>query len=150
MSVSVIRSKLNTRLSAISAVGIVHDFKRLVMTWSDFETKFVESSKVNTWIIQRYNGSVYSWDQRNVGGVNPLRTFEVWGLLSLSDADESEKDFDDIVAAVEDDFSNNRILDTAFYKIEAITTSLDEYQFCGVLCNRCVLTLQIREHKEYV
>lgn len=149
MSISIIRSKINDRLEAISSVGIVHDYKRLVMNWSNFETKFVEDSKVNTWIIQRYNGSVFSWDQGNIGGINPLRVFQIWGLLGLKDSTGSEKDFDDIVADVEDDFSNNRILNGAAYKIEGVTTVLDEYEFCGVLCSRCTLTLQVRENIQY-
>lgn len=149
MSLTEIRTEIKTELESVSGVKNVHDYRRRVNDWSKIESEFKSGNLIHTWIM-KYMGSPFEFDTDSEGYL-ANRSFEIWGLYSLSDANASEKDFDDIVEAVEDHFANLRVLkNNGRYKIAGITTAMDEYSFVNVLCNRCIFTLEIQELQSYV
>ena len=149
MSVSNLRAAIKTELESISSLSsvTVHDYRRRVNEWSDIETDFKVTDKIHTWII-KYLGSVQEYDEE-LEGFQAIRTFELWGVYSFNDDNASEKSFDNIVEDVENELASTRILVTGRNRVMEINTTMDEYMFAGILCNRCILTLRVKEALAY-
>jgi hypothetical protein len=103
MSLALVRSKIKTKLEAISGVENVYDYKRFCNDWTTYQDLFIKDSKVNTWEIERI-----SFSANGHGAPNEVEdkthTFIIRGFYSMFDSLATEKTFQDIVEAIVSDF----------------------------------------------
>jgi hypothetical protein len=149
MSVAIIRNTIKSTFEGISSLsGItIHDYKRRVNEWSDIETEFKTNNMLHTWIIT-YDGSTYDFDT-TTEGYKANRKYTVWGLYGLNDSNSTEKTFDTITNNVENEFANLRVVGSGRNRLSGLTTTMDEFMFAGILCNRCLLTIEVEENQSY-
>lgn len=109
MSLSAIRTKIKTKLEAISGVENVYDYKRFCADWATYKELFIKSSKVNTWEIERR-----SFSRVGHGGSgdveDPTHLFIIRGFYSFYDTMETEKTFQDLVETICASFINDPTL----------------------------------------
>ena len=148
MSTSTIRVGIKSALEAVSGIENVHDYTRRVNSWAEIESEFEGATTVHAWVF-KYSGSVYSWDTTFEGKIADRR-FDIWGLYAINDTNASEKDFDDIIEAVELAFANDRIFTNGLTKINSLSVDIDEQMFAGILCHRAIVTLGVQERISYV
>ena len=147
MSLSSIRTKLKTKLEAISGVENVYDFKRYCNDWAAYKDLFVTDSKVNTWEIQRD-----TFSKTAHGGSGNVQDTEndivIRGFYSVYDAYASEKTFQDLVDTILESFLNDPTLGgTAEILHVPITGTFTIGRLGNVLCHIVEIKLTIKDRK---
>jgi len=98
MSLETVRTKLKTELEAISGMGVVHDYLRWSVNWKDYVDKFKSGGKINAaWLEVRSSVG----DREAITNAT-ARTwaFRLNMIMSLKDADATQKTFDSLVETV--------------------------------------------------
>lgn len=144
MSLATIRSKIKTKLEAISGVENVYDYKRYCNDWVTYKDLFVTDSKVNTWEIQRdtFSKTGHGGD----GNVHDTENdFVIRGFYSVYDAYGSEKVFQDLVETIIANFLNDATLGgTAEILHVPITGTFTIGRLGAVLCHIVEIRLLIK------
>jgi len=146
MSLSNTRAVLKSTLEGISSVGVVNDYRRRHIDWNEIASSFVVDDKINGWMFRQLANDG-SWGGRGITGfLMRKRTFQIWGLYSLKDADESGKTFEDIVEEVQNEIDAKRTLNNNVHLVEpSRLVNADEFVFSGVLCHRAEIHIIIEE-----
>ena len=147
MSLSTIRSKIKTKLEAISGIENVYDYHRYCNDWVTYKDLFVKDSKVNTWEISRDNfvktshgGNGYVMDTDN--------SFIVRGFYSAYDTLATEKTFQDLVEDIIETFMNDPTLGgTAEQLHYPITGTFSLNKLGDVLCHVVDIRMTIKDRK---
>ncbi len=109
MSLSIIRTKIKTKLEAIANVKSVYDFRRYCNDWAAYQDLFVKDDRVNTWEIERVSFEAHS--HGGYGNVeDKTHNFIIRGFYSVLDSLATEKTFQDIVEAIVSNFINDPTL----------------------------------------
>jgi hypothetical protein len=151
MSESAIRAQIYAILSGVTDIGKVYDYERWAADWTTFINFFKvtidEADQIRGWEIGRRSAK----EAQTVLGISSLsreRThlFVIRGYMGLSDADATEKIFNDLIEAVATAFRANKTLngsarDHDFIQAEVI----DMRTFGGVLCHYTELTIMVYE-----
>jgi hypothetical protein len=156
MSLATIRAQIKTIFAAVSGIGVVHDYVR----WTAERAKMQElfklegTDKLHGWVITRSKTPETIYSQG--GRTTRTHLFIIRGFYSVSDADESELIFQDLVEAICTAFrADDTLGGTAFsctptddapagvagIQVEAV----DYRMFAGVLCHYAELHLYAQE-----
>ena len=141
MSLSLIRTKIKTKLEAISGVEKVYDYKRFCADLATYKDLFIKDSKVNTWEIQRR-----SFERIGHGGSGDVQdvthAFIIRGFYSFYDSLATEKTFQDLVETICADFISDPTLGGVANIVNIPITGEFSMGFLGaVLCH--VINIEI-------
>ena len=153
MSHSTIRAAIAAILATLPGIGKVFVRERYAKTEKELRDLFLVGGKINGWHVRR----VGIWQTSPVLGRWVVTTqWEIRGVLSFSDADESELDFDSLIDAAQDAFRADLTLGGV-----VATTVLGEkdddpaglqlddsgpVMFAGVLCHGAKFSLFTRHY----
>jgi hypothetical protein len=142
MSLGAIRSYLKSLLSGVAGIGVVHDYERWAVQYSDLLNYYVKNSKLNGWAITRRSTEA-EWSAMPV--VDRTHQIEITGIYSLKDADASEKTFQDLIEAVDaavrfDHTLGGNCLVAGPLAVEVVEARM----FGSVLCHYCLLRLPVQ------
>ena len=145
MSLSLIRTKIKTKLEAISGVENVYDYKRFCADLATYKDLFIKDSKVNTWEIERK-----SFESNGIGASGEvedvIHTFIIRGFYSFYDELATEKTFQDLVETIRNSFITDPTLGGKAKVIHIPITGEFSMAFLGsVLCHRCEIEIIIEE-----
>lgn len=148
MAESTVRSAIYTFLSAVTNIGVVHDYERWATDWDTFiglfKTTIGTTPQIRGWEIRQTR--VTETDE------SPLaRAYKIKGYLGVSDATATEKTFVALIEAIAAKFRADQMLGTKgapvlghdFIQVELI----EERMFGSVLCHYCELALTCYEDK---
>ena len=143
-----IRTAIDTTLTGVTNIGVVHDFERYAKNMAEFralyEATIGGAKQIRGWMVRRLSRRAISPD---LGRTIVTNTWQIRGYLQLDDANASEKTFDNLVEAVVDAFKADETLggvvdciivdDVAGLQLE----DSGPVMFGGVLCHsaRCRL-----------
>lgn len=135
MSLSAIRTKIKTKLEAISGIENVYDYKRYCNDWATYQDLFVKDEKVNTWEIERLN--FVSTGHGASGEVeDKTHSFIIRGFYSLFDSLATEKTFQDLVDSITSDFITDPTLGGVANQVHyPITGEITKGRLGNVLCH---------------
>lgn len=153
MSQATIRSELDTILSAVSNIGVVHDYERFATEWSTlldlFKTTVGGVDQIRGWTIG-YNGkSAPGGDPQEFGNrwIESHR-FIVRGFIGLDDSAETEKTAaalaNSVTAAINGDadlYNPDTYYDTPPTEIRAFELR----KFGSVLCHYTEILVTVKE-----
>lgn len=145
----ILRAAIAAQLATVPGIGRVHDRERALSTDKALRELYSDStagSAINGWHIRR-TGRVEKGDFGHV-----LTTWELRGFRAISDADDSELAFDDVIDGVVDAWRENprmgvlMCLPSAEDGAPIIPELADSgpVMFCGVLCHHATLRLVTR------
>jgi len=145
MSLSSIRTKIKTKLEAISGVENVYDYKRYSSDLSTYKDLFIKDSKVNTWDIERKKFALVA--RGGSGSVEDnTHEFIIRGFYSVYEALTSEKTFQDLVETICSNFVNDPTLSgTAKIVHIPITGEFSTVMFGNVLCHLVQINIIIED-----
>lgn len=159
-STAQIRAAIKAKLEAVSGIGKVNDYERFAREQSRLKTLYVDqpgtaAARVKGWFVALRSTEEISPGN---GRYQVTHGWEIRGYMSLDDADESEKLFDDLIEAVRDAFRTDEDLGAL-----VSSTNLGEGDdqpgpsgvqleeklpvlFCDVLCHSARLKLFTRHY----
>ena len=145
MSLSLIRTKIKTKLEAISGVEKVYDYKRFCADLATYKDLFIKDSKVNTWEIQRR-----SFERIGHGGSGDVQdvthAFIILGFYSFYDSLATEKTFQDLVETICADFISDPTLGGVANIVNIPITGEFSMAFLGaVLCHVVNIEISITD-----
>ena len=152
MSLQKIQEQVKVILSAVTGVGIVHDYIR----WATDRVKFMAlfghtdgagKKRVNAWMITRDKTP-----SEVASNTHDLRShnFRIVGVYGHNDADESEVMFQQIIEDICTAFRTKYQLNGTANNTEPVQVEMVEYRtFAGMLCHYCELTLQADEYENW-
>lgn len=145
MSLSIIRTKIKTKLEAISTVKSVYDFRRYCNDWATYQDLFVKDDRVNTWEIERVSFSAVG--HGGSGDVeDKTHNFIIRGFYSVLDSLATEKTFQDIVESIVSDFINDPTLGGTAKQVHyPITGELRIGKLGSVLCHIAELHFSVTD-----
>jgi len=135
MSLGIIRTKIKTKLEAITDIKNVYDYKRYCNDWATYQDLFVKDDKVNTWEIERT--SFAATGHGGNGNVeDKTHNFIIRGFYSVLDSLATEKTFQDIVEAIVSDFIDDPTLGGTAKQVHyPITGELRIGKLGNVMCH---------------
>jgi len=144
------RDAIQSMLSGINGIGIVHNYERYAKREADFQAfyKDTTNNRILGWNFSRVSTAELDLDN---GGVRRVYTWRIRGFMSIDDADASERTFQELIETICSTFRTNPTLglqDTetknlaqedgpAGIQVDAV----EPVMFAGVLCHRATLTL---------
>lgn len=155
MSQATIRSRLDTIVSAVSNIGVVHDYERFSSDMTAFMTLFKTTisgtDQIRGWTIG-YNGYSTPDDDefpREFGHrFIRLKRFKIRGYQGLDDSAETEKTFaalvEDVCSAIDGDATLND-KDTYYLADYCVVPVFDLRIFGSVLCHYCEIDVNVAE-----
>jgi len=134
MAYADILARLKTDVEAVSGIGKVYDYRRLVKKDQVRSERFVDSTgKFHFWEISREDGAGSS-DYNTLVVKRDLWSIEGW--YALDDSAESEKTFQAVVNDVVDALNQDRLLNDTGYIVEPIETPEFNHEMkADVLCH---------------
>ncbi len=143
MSDATIRANIKTLMLAVTGIGKVHDYKRMI----------ADEAKLREQFQQAVNQPLHGWEITRES-VNPLTRmagdkykathgYLILGHYAIKDSTASEKLFNLVVDAVVQKFIDNRLANTEGHSLPA--TTIKEWEFAGVLCHRAEVRLSVTE-----
>jgi len=146
MSYAMIVAEIQQRLSSVENIGTIHQYLRWTRDEVEFRTRFLdgENNRLAGWEITRIN--VEDIQDTNIANT-VVHLFQLKGYLALSDTEESELLFqqiiDDICAQFrpQDSLASNCELNRPVQFVR-----IDHLQFGGVLCHYAEATIEVQEH----
>lgn len=148
MSLSTIRDRIKTVLSAVTDVGTkVYDYERWAKDWNAYLSLFKANGLIKGWTITRA-----ATPETNETPTTNMRThtFIIRGYYSLDDSAATEKTFQDLIESIATAFRTDPTLNgTAFdcgpLQVDIVGTVI----FGAVLCHFCELKLLIQEKEQW-
>ncbi|MBN1535194.1 MAG: hypothetical protein JW908_00575 [Anaerolineales bacterium] len=150
-----LRARLKTVISAVSNIGVVHDYERWLEEWGDllklFKSTIGGIDQLRGWIITLTN-----WSEQIVGfqgggdGDTVLvnYTYKIRGFMGVDDSAATEKTMTALALAVSGAIKADTTL-AAYHltdDIPTVATGLVEYRtFCGVLCHYVEIIVNLQE-----
>lgn len=148
MALSDVREQIRTILSAVSGIGVIHEYQR----WVKDERKLKEigqdgNGKINLWMIIRKStvekAKTYGQNDRTF-------VFTIKGIYAVEDDKGTELIFQDLIenicAAFRSNYRLNSTVQSTYTdvgplsKLGGVQVDLVDYRsFCGVLCHYCEL-----------
>ena len=99
--VAIIRNAIIAKLNEVEGIGLVHGYERYAVEERAFKALYMAEGKLLGWFVRRegvvekpLNGTVGDEETRWI----------IRGFMGLSDADQSELVFDDLIDAIRDAF----------------------------------------------
>lgn len=144
-----IRAAIVAEMSAITGIGIVHDYERYAAREGDFRTLYLYDlgageKQIRGWYVRR-RSTVQT--REVMGSHEDIHQWLIRGFMAIDDAAASEKAFDTLIEAVRERFRVNNNLGgviNSIYSPEGKGVELAESQpvlFGGVLCHSARLHL---------
>lgn len=153
MSYQAIRDALESRLQAISSVGVVHAWPRLVRETpqsSEFQGSLVESGKLNVWMISRTGVRDRQAEDRDnrqirVHEIN-IDVFWAWDDTGVKGT-TSDTLFQNALEAVLDDIrTGDRTLGGAANTMSlGRVSTIEPVRYLSTLCHHAVIQLEVEE-----
>lgn len=145
----ILRAAIAAQLATVPGIGRVHDRERALASDKSLRDLYSDgsgNSPINGWHIRR-TGRVEKGDFGQV-----LTTWEMRGFRAISDADDSELAFDDVIDGITEAWRDNprmgvlACLASAEDGAPIIPELADSgpVMFCGVLCHHATLRLVTR------
>ena len=151
MSFTTIRANIITQLEAVTpSIGNIYDFKRHITTWEKYFSEFAKSGKIQAWEVTRVGVEHGVEDVQGQSGTEALffdrHLFLITGYVSLDDAAESEKDFQDTIELIRIRFRQNNLLGGTIVRHSDLQVpTIDYLTFGGVLVHFTEMTLETEE-----
>lgn len=132
-------------------IGVVHDYERWAVNWSDLLGHYQTYGKLNGWAISR-KATPAEWSAMPMA--ERVHTFQITGIYSLQDATASEKTFQDLIEAISDTVNRALVADPslggACLTASPLAVKTVEPRLFGeVLCHYCELILTVTEQELY-
>lgn len=148
-----IRTAIASMLSAIPNIGRVHTYERYAKAEKDFRAVYAQAAQVRGWNVRRKG----IWQSSPALGRWVVTCqWEIRGLMSISDAEASELEFDSLIDLAQEAFRNDEtVLGTVSTTVlgeaadDPAGLQLVESEpalFCGVLCHSARLSLFTRHY----
>ena len=135
---------IQTIMLAIPDIGQVHSYIRFVTTEAGVIDKFQDpdnAGKIKAWTITRASTAS---DDRTTGGNRDIHSIVIRGWASLVDANDSERDFQNLVELVRQTFKTNRKLNgTAYFSRPMQATTVMSGAIGGFVVHYCELLLAV-------
>lgn len=153
-----IRAAIKAKLAGVANIGVVHDYERFAARENDFQAlyKDVPSGRLLGWNFSRASTAELDLNNREV---RRIHSWSIRGLMSMDDADASEKLFDTLVESVATAFradptlgglcDANKNLDQDFGPSGIQIDATEPVMFAGILCHRARLTLITETTESY-
>ena len=140
MGFATFRDEVKTTLEAVTGIGRVYDFIRLINHWEEFKQDAVADGRINVWEITRLTlEEELEAPQGQVGVEACFRDahlIAIIGHFSVKDEDESEKTFQDLIDAIVVAFrQNNTLGQTTLIPQQPQVPSIGHEMFASVLCH---------------
>ena len=156
MSLSTVRAQIASILEDnVSGIGEIHEFERYSREWSDYKDKFKPNDQHRINFVQilrpsfsrEVNASSGNTTATNSHGVERVtHNFLLKGAYSLRDADESEKDCQDLIESICQQFRNRPTLGGYAEVVQnPIIGRIYNGMFGNVLCHIYEIEVSIRE-----
>jgi len=143
MAYAAIRDYIKAQLLAVTNMGQVHDYLRLVNTWAKLEEYFTKNNRLNVWAIVRGDTRT-AWQGGNI--LIKRHTIHLVGLYGLRDDAATEKTFLTLVDAVMEKFQEDHNLgDNCLTTDPPEVVDLGHRTVSNILCHRAVVRLQVYE-----
>ena len=149
MSDARIRPLIVAVLAAVPAIGQLHAYERAALDWNVFLAFFKATiagvPQIRGWEVSRKScGEALEELGAGQGNTDQRHGYVIRGYLGVSDKDNTEKIFNDLIDAIAAAFRNTRLADDLSH--EYISAAIIEPRFFGsVLCHYTELTLTITE-----
>ena len=150
MSASAIRDDLYDVLNAVTNIGVVHDYERFSNDWAKFldlfKTTIGGDTVIRGWTIA-YDGFKTTRADFDPGILRE-HTFTIRGVLGWSDADESEKDAQDLGETVCNALDDNATLHSnTYFDCGQAELTKESRLFGSVLCHYLEIRLPVTEYR---
>ena len=146
MSLTLQRAQIVRMLQSVSGIGMVHDRERWATDWSKFLAVFTDpvSHKILGWTITR-EATPSTW--YTSGQAEDSHLWVVRGYAGLSDADDSESAFQDLVETVRATLRHDPTLGGTAEGISGppAVRLFQPRLFGGVLCHYVEITFIAKE-----
>lgn len=141
-----VRAQIKIILAAVTDVKNVYEYKRWAKNEATFKAIFKDSNdKIQGWMITRQN-TPEKW--RTYGQNDRSFAFQIAGLYGLSDADQTEITFQNLIESVCTTFRSNKTLNSTvqttypeFGQLAGLggpqVQTVEERMFFGILCHYC-------------
>jgi hypothetical protein len=141
-----IRVAIETVMAMVPDIGNVYIYERYAKRSSDFKAFYEYQGQIRGWYIRRLRKSSFS---STLGLYDEVYHWTIRGFMSVSDNNESELVFDDLIEAIQILF---RAHDTLNGTVRTCITAQDEagiqvvknghVMLSGVLCHEAQLSLK--------
>lgn len=138
--------EIQTRLGGVTNVGTIHQYRRWTRNEDEFRTRFKdgENSRLAGWEITRI-GVADNQDSNVTNTV--VHLFQLRGYLALSDTEESELTFQQIIDDIGAQFRpQDSLSDTCELTRPVQVIRIDHLMFGGVLCHYAELNIEVQVH----
>lgn len=140
MGFATFRDEVKTTLEAVTGIGRVYDFMRLITHWENFKRDAVKDGRVNVWEITRLTLEEELESPQGQGAVEgcfrDAHLITIIGHFSVKDEDESEKTFQDLIDAIVAAFrANNTLGEQTLIPSQPQVPSIGHEMFASVLCH---------------
>ena len=141
MAYSDILSRLKTDIEAVTGIGLVYDYKRLVKDDHTKKELLETGGKMHFWEISREDATDPT-DYLTL--VVNKDDYTIQGWYALDDSAGSEKVFQAVVDGVRAALNGDRLLNSLGYIVDPITASpITEEMKGNVLCHTAKMTARI-------
>ena len=138
--------EIQTRLSSVSNIGTIHQFRRWTRSEEEFRTRFKDgaNSRLAGWEITRIG--VADLQDTNITNT-VVHSFQLRGYLALSDTQESELIFQQIIDDIGAQFRpQDSLSDTCELTRPVQFIRIDHIMFGGVLCHYAEAIIEVQVH----
>ncbi len=145
MSLQTIRDEIVTIIQGVSGVSNVHDYQRNIWDASAFRKNFVDTdNRVHAWTVTR----IKTLEEIETDDHLHTRTFDfmIRGVLSMVDADATEKIFQDLVEDICSAFRGDRTINNAAADSRPPQVLVVDHRwFSKILCHYTEIMLSVDE-----
>lgn len=138
---------IKTQLEAVSGIGLVHDYDRIVNESFDLlKSLYTDpaTGKINGWTITRTSTEENIYDSANNERIYNL---VIKGFYQHEDAIASEKDFQNLIEAIVDKLRTTETYGNFAFRWPPVINTVDTLIFGNFLVHHCEITLRVEEIK---
>lgn len=144
-----IRPVIAEKIKEIQNIGRVHEFLRHTTFWEDYFKRHKQDGRILDWEITRLSVEQELIAVQNVSGTEPFfhddHLAVIIGRMALKDANETEKEFQDLIDSIVVKFrQNNRLNQIAIIPQQPQVPVIGHRTFGGVLVHYTEITFPVR------
>lgn len=144
-----IRPLIATKLNEITNIGRVHEFIRHSNHWEEYFKRHKQDGRILDWEITRVSIEQELIAVQNLAGTEPFfhddHRAMIIGRMALKDANETEKEFQDLIDLIVIKFrQNNRLDQTAIIPQQPQVPVIGHRTFGGVLVHYTEIMFPVR------
>ena len=142
------RDAIRAKVAAVTGIGVVYGYARLVTTEDDIATDMVSTGRLHYWCVVPAQGDPYGQQRHPSVHRSYTYRYDVHGFYALDAAGLSQQTFTDVVLAVINAFEQDGCnLDNTVVNAGPLQWKVsDERMFVEKLCHHAQLSIEVTEH----